>query len=87
MLADLYNSGIFKPSWDYLSKLNILKLPFRANTNIIQLLGISVADERVLICMLFLNLWALQGGTKEMKPVFACNAYCVCLRTRRNCHL
>lgn len=86
VLADLYNSGIFKPSWDYLSELNKIKLPFRVNTNIIQLLDISVADKRVLICMLFLNLWALQGGKKEMKSVFACNSYCVCLCTRRNRH-
>lgn len=40
--------------------------------------------------MLFLNLWALQWGGvggKEMKSVFAYNSYCVCLCTRRNCHL
>lgn len=61
VLADLYNSGIFKPSWDYLSELNIIKLPFRVNTNIIQLLDISVADKSFNLYVVFKSL-GITGG-------------------------
>lgn len=79
MLAYLYNSGIFKPSQDYLTELNLIEYN---ETTIIELTQISfrfwayMLLIKVLICM-FLNLWALQEEKREMKSVAAHNSYCV----------
>ena len=67
MLAYLYNSRIFKPSQDYLIKLNLIEYNEITIIELTQILFSFWAYMlliKVLICM-FLNLWALQEKKRK----------------------